>query len=1094
MNSTLSEAEKCKAILRLLETNPEALKELQLGMNPLHCAVSLNLPEVVSFFLKKKLYSVNSFCFDNITALHIAVDKKYENLIFLLAYFGCDFNAVDAYNQSALDKAIEVKSAACLKNLFLASHSFSATEFKINDLIMAKALDKIKLMQDFKEQHNFFLAFNTPPDFLGRTPLHLAALENSIQLLGFLLNFGIDVNERDMFGRTALHYAAQCGHTEMICFLRAHEKIDMNAIDINGNTAFHVALKDPGCVHVLITGLKRVDKNIQNKAGKTGEEVVDWNEIKNAQTLRESLVIKNVNQVDKDFLLFDQKIPANCFNYLSKNFKELLLENEGPSGNMAQKLLKTTLKKTTSRLFPSFFDSNTNDKSSTSSDCISDKNITFYEKVYQFKDVKSLVRAITLAQKEGKLLELIELINGFIDAYPDEVAASLLLASLDALQILLDEERADFYEQIKKIQFIFCKNLLAEGLDEYCEPSEIKVFTQEAFSALNPELDSIRRLKKLVEICSGNLDKQRNQIKIDLNWIRIQILGLIDFVEPLEIILLLIKLNPHLSNIQRLQSHFIVFSLLEPYSLFSKGENEIKIFKEEVIQYFNQFCKKDLITQIKDYLACMNSFEVKSLHTANEMIKAFLSDKIEIQKESILVKINNFVEHKHKNVGDITREFNHFNAQFFQNAPLNVFREKCWAISNLAFLNQGESFSSLVHLIKTVILSYKKESHLQARAIMLFLKVAQRSLYFLCPDMITIMAVVCAVSSTDIAYLKAFDLLDINSLKLKELICKLQSFDNNFKNYRDLLIEDCRALPLISSLSSDKIHIYEQIDRSEPEGDEILYNSLDIFGKIYQRICFIKHNLKGVSLDFKTDLPELLSELSLKGELRNEVSDLSHLLQYQQRDHLITCPKIKIYLPKRAEILSSTESSSQEEPLSLNRRSSEKKIQSKTLGARKTSIGRVSPRRFLDKGSESFRSDSSKLDSFRSDKSESFRSDSAKSEPLKIESLETDIKNDSPRSSDKSTEYSFGIEVSPRKSSPRKNSPEAPNSSEISLANEPSHYVKKVSWFNSKKSDITQKIDLSQITPDLEFGYDTHRESGNNSEDKSSPKSTIINK
>ncbi len=935
----LSESEKCLAILKLLETEPEALFESNFGITPLHYAVTKNLPEVVKLLINKGL-NVNICGYHNITPLHMAAELGHDKLIFLLGFEGCNFNAVDQSNHSALDKAIENKHPSCLKNLFMASNLLLASEFKINDKIKANALLKIEQITDFKLQQNFIEVFDIPSDLLERTPLQLAVLDNSFEMVKFFLSIGADINERDKLGRTALHFAAQCGHTEIILLLRSQKTINLNARDCNGNTALHLAIENPGSIHLLISGTKRIDKNIKNNAGKTADELIEWHKISNPKAIKNALTIKNGLKVDKDFFNFDEKIPNNFITYLKNNFKELIIEEFHDSST--PKFFKNALKKTSSMLFPNLLEPVKSEKSSASLEWLSDKNLSFFEQIYLGKNPKLLLRTITLSQEEGKLSELMQVLNGFIETYPDELAAALLLAAVDELKPLLLEERSDFNKQVKKFQDDFYKNLLADGLDEYCAPAEFKQFTADNFSAISKDNDSIKILKKLVEICSGNMDKDRNEIKIDLNFIKIQILGLIDFIDPLQVISMLIKLNPHLSNIQRLQCNFIVFFLLETYNLYGFDVEESQRFYDEVSIYFKSFSNEEIILITSTYIKFLADFESKSLHATSLMVKEFLVNKIEIEKESILDKINEYVNHKHKKtsplIADIANEFNYINAQFFQTVPLKVFRQQCWDSKNETCSERGDQFSALVEFIKKTVGAYPSEAK-QARAIMLFLLVAQKSFYFQCPDMITIMAVFCALSQDNDRLKSALALLDKSSIKMKEVLFKLLSYDNNYKFYRELLSENFLALPNLDRLNFDKIHIYEYVDNSQSNGDEILFNSLETFGNFYLRYCFIKKNLKDISLDSKTDLAKLLQNYN-SGKKNSEL--------------IITTPGIKISLPKKAELLSSTDSSSQDEsPSIIKRRSSEKKSPGKVSEQRKISIGKVSPRTTSDSNKES---------------------------------------------------------------------------------------------------------------------------------------------
>ncbi|KAJ3033915.1 hypothetical protein HDV00_005655 [Rhizophlyctis rosea] len=57
-------------------------------------------------------------------------------------------------------------------------------------------------------------------DYDGRTPLHIAASENHVAIIEFLLRHGATVHSRDRFGHSALWNAATLGHQEAVNMLR----------------------------------------------------------------------------------------------------------------------------------------------------------------------------------------------------------------------------------------------------------------------------------------------------------------------------------------------------------------------------------------------------------------------------------------------------------------------------------------------------------------------------------------------------------------------------------------------------------------------------------------------------------------------------------------------------------------------------------------------------------------------------------------------------------------------------------------------------------------------------------------------------------
>lgn len=74
----------------------------------------------------------------------------------------------------------------------------------------------------------------------GRTPLHIAALSNSIGCMKLLLKRQSSVESRDIKGRTPLILAALNGHSEAIELL-LNAKANITSQDKLKNTALHYA-------------------------------------------------------------------------------------------------------------------------------------------------------------------------------------------------------------------------------------------------------------------------------------------------------------------------------------------------------------------------------------------------------------------------------------------------------------------------------------------------------------------------------------------------------------------------------------------------------------------------------------------------------------------------------------------------------------------------------------------------------------------------------------------------------------------------------------------------------------------------------------
>lgn len=97
-----------------------------------------------------------------------------------------------------------------------------------------------------------------------------ATLDKDQNFLEFLLNIGCDINCKDTYSKTALHYAAQCGFQDIL-FLLISYHAEVNIFDDDRNTPLHLAC-DKGhdnCVKALIYSSHFVEVNLQNQSGET---------------------------------------------------------------------------------------------------------------------------------------------------------------------------------------------------------------------------------------------------------------------------------------------------------------------------------------------------------------------------------------------------------------------------------------------------------------------------------------------------------------------------------------------------------------------------------------------------------------------------------------------------------------------------------------------------------------------------------------------------------------------------------------------------------------------------------------------------------
>ena len=87
-----------------------------------------------------------------------------------------------------------------------------------------------------------------------------AAWDGDIQVVKQHLATGVDVDEKDLYGETSLHYAADKGHKEIVELLIA------NGADVNAKLIY-------GTTPLDSTNNKKIRDLLRKHGGKTGEEL-----------------------------------------------------------------------------------------------------------------------------------------------------------------------------------------------------------------------------------------------------------------------------------------------------------------------------------------------------------------------------------------------------------------------------------------------------------------------------------------------------------------------------------------------------------------------------------------------------------------------------------------------------------------------------------------------------------------------------------------------------------------------------------------------------------------------------------------------------
>uniref|UniRef100_A0AAZ3SGK5 E3 ubiquitin-protein ligase MIB2 n=1 Tax=Oncorhynchus tshawytscha TaxID=74940 RepID=A0AAZ3SGK5_ONCTS len=205
----------------------------------------------------------NSMC----TALHIAVNKGFTDVVRVLSEHLADINVQDSYGDTPLHDAIAkdfrniIEILAVVPNIDFTQQNnrgfnlLHHAALKGNKLATEKILARARQLVDVKKEDGF-------------SALHLAALNNHRDVAEILVKEGrCDINIRNNRNQTPLQLAVTQGHGDLVQLLVA-EGADVNVEDEDGDTAMHVKyryIQQP--VTIITTPLTLLTPMAQKKIG-----------------------------------------------------------------------------------------------------------------------------------------------------------------------------------------------------------------------------------------------------------------------------------------------------------------------------------------------------------------------------------------------------------------------------------------------------------------------------------------------------------------------------------------------------------------------------------------------------------------------------------------------------------------------------------------------------------------------------------------------------------------------------------------------------------------------------------------------------------
>uniref|UniRef100_A0A7N6C151 Ankyrin repeat domain 52 n=1 Tax=Anabas testudineus TaxID=64144 RepID=A0A7N6C151_ANATE len=226
----------------LLEKGAKADAADRKGFTALHRAAVLGSEDCVSALLE---HGASALCRDSQgrTPLHLAASRGHAKLLHSLIKAALKADPLDSLldhrGYTPTHWASYQGHEGCLKillenklfsnqegNLFTPLHCALVNGHDDAAELLVKVVGRqIVIVSDAKE----------------RTPLHAAAYSGNVAGLQLVLAQGAEVNAVDHCGLSALMVAADCGQTAAVEFLLHKAKPDLTLVDVNNNTALHLA-------------------------------------------------------------------------------------------------------------------------------------------------------------------------------------------------------------------------------------------------------------------------------------------------------------------------------------------------------------------------------------------------------------------------------------------------------------------------------------------------------------------------------------------------------------------------------------------------------------------------------------------------------------------------------------------------------------------------------------------------------------------------------------------------------------------------------------------------------------------------------------
>lgn len=203
---------------------------------------------------------------DGCTNLHLAVIQDNDNLISRAIKAGCDVNAADKYGRRPMHLAAEHGSTRAVRKLLM--HGAELNVYNndgLSPLMVATRKGHVGVMRSLLHGGAKVNSCNARRE----TALHYASAAGCMEAVEALLASKASVEVHDAEGVTPLMQSAKFGHLNVINHLVKEAKADLNAIDLEGSTVVHYAIKNHQTEALQFLIEQQANLSVQNKSNMT---------------------------------------------------------------------------------------------------------------------------------------------------------------------------------------------------------------------------------------------------------------------------------------------------------------------------------------------------------------------------------------------------------------------------------------------------------------------------------------------------------------------------------------------------------------------------------------------------------------------------------------------------------------------------------------------------------------------------------------------------------------------------------------------------------------------------------------------------------